>query len=192
MKRSAKFALSFAAGALIAAAAGAQKAYVDYDKTADLAAYKTFAIAEQQGEESLAQRSPLAHQHLVDGIRKRILAGGRLTESASDPDLYITYRVASKEEMSVNTTGYAMGPGWGGGYYWGGGWGGGAWGASTTTVNTYTVGTLMIDVWDAEAKRAVWRGVATGTVPENPQKGIKKIDKALDKLVAKWADMQGK
>jgi hypothetical protein len=38
----------------------------------------------------------------------------------------------------------------------------------------------------------VWRGVASSVVPSNPQKGIKKIDKALDNLVKKWHDMRGK
>jgi hypothetical protein len=68
------------------------------------------------------------------------------------------------------------------------------WGAANETVNTLTVGTLVIDIWDAEAKRAVWRGIANGVVPSTPEKGLKKIDAALDKLVEKWHTMraQGK
>jgi hypothetical protein len=56
------------------------------------------------------------------------------------------------------------------------------------------VGTLVIDIWDAEAKRAVWRGVASDAVPEEPSRGIKKLDSVLDKLVEKWHSMraQGK
>jgi len=186
MKRISKVAITFGAAVLIAAAAGAQKAYIDYDHTANLSSYKTFAIAEPKGENSLAERSPLAHQHILAELKKRILAAGNLKESTTDPDLYVTYSVASKEEMSMSTSGYAMGPGWGGGYYWAGG----GWGSTTTTVNTYTIGTIVVDIWDAKAKRAVWRGVASDTVPENPQKGIKKIDKALDKLVKKWQTMR--
>ena len=55
-------------------------------------------------------------------------------------------------------------------------------------------GTLVIDIWDAEAKRAVWRGVASDAVPADVPKGIKKIDSVLDKLVEKWHSMraQGK
>jgi hypothetical protein len=188
MKSSVRFAISFLAVAAIASVASAQKVYIDFDKTANLSSYKTFTIVEPQGEDSLAQRSPLAHQHLIEGIRKRIAAGGKLTESKTNPDLAVTYHVSSKEEANVSTTGYAMGPGWGGGYYWAGG----GWGTSTTTVNTYTVGTLVIDIYDVAAKRAVWRGVATSTVPDNPEKGRKKIDKALDKLVSKWQDMRAK
>jgi hypothetical protein len=170
-----------------AAAANAQKVYIDYDKQADLSKYKTYAMA-TTGQDDLSQVSPLAHQHIFDALRQKIAAGGRLTEVKENPDLYVTYHVTSKEETSVSTSGYGYGygPGWGGGYYWGGG----GWMGSTTTVNTYTVGTLLFDVYDAKTKQAVWRGIASATVPSNPQKGIKKIDKAIEKLATKWRDMQ--
>jgi hypothetical protein len=169
-----------------ATAVQAQKVYIDYDKQADLSKYKTFAMA-TTGQDDLSTVSPLAHQHIYDSLRQKIAAGGRLTETKTDPDLYVTYHVTSKEETNVSTTGYGYGygPGWGGGYYWGGG----GWMGATTTVNTYTVGTLLFDVYDAKTKQAVWRGIASATVPSNPQKGIKKIDKAIDKLAAKWQQM---
>ena len=88
--------------------------------------------------------------------------------------------------MSINATGYTTGPGWRGGYYWAGG----GWGMSKDTVDTYTVGTLVIDAWDAKEKRAVWRGVATDTVPADLQKVDKKVDIALDRLMKKWEAMR--
>ena len=172
---------------VVAGAANAQKVYIDYDKQADLKKYKTFAMA-TTGQDDLSQTSPLAHQHIFDKLRQEIAEGGKLTETKDNPDLYVTYHVTAKEETSVSTSGYGYGygPGWGGGYYWGGG----GWMGSTTTVNTYTVGTLLFDVYDAKTKQAVWRGIASATVPSNPQKGIKKIDKAIDKLADKWRQMQ--
>lgn len=169
-------------------AAHAQKVYIDYDRDTDLTQYKTFAIAPSTGAADLSQVSPLAHQHLVDGLKRRILEGGKLTENASDPDLLVTYHVTSEEEMTLSTTGYGYGygPRWGGAYAWRGG----GWASTTTTVDTYTVGTLLFDIYDAATKKAVWRGIATATVPKNPEKGIKKIDAALDKLAKKWQQMQ--
>jgi hypothetical protein len=171
-----------------AAAASAQKVYIDYDKQADLKKYKTFALA-TAGQDDLSGISPLAHQHVLDSLRQKIKEGGKLTETETNPDLYVTYHVTAKEETNVSTTGYGYGygPGWGGGYYWGGG---GGWMGATTTVNTYTVGTLLFDIYDASTKKAVWRGIASATVPKNPEKGIKKIDAAIDKLAKKWAQMQ--
>jgi hypothetical protein len=170
-----------------ATAIQAQKVYIDYDKSADLTKYKTFALA-TTGQDDLSTASPLAHQHILDSLRQKIASNGRLKETETNPDLYVTYHVTTKEETNVSTTGYGYGygPGWGGGYYYGGG----GWTGATTTVNTYTVGTLLFDIYDASTKKAVWRGIATATVPSNPQKGIKKIDSAIDKLSKKWQEMQ--
>jgi hypothetical protein len=59
-------------------------------------------------------------------------------------------------------------------------WGG--WATATTTVDTYEVGTLIVDLFDMSTKRVVWRGVATGTIAEKPEKNVKKIDKAVGKM----------
>ena len=125
-----------------ATAIQAQKVYIDYDKTADLTKYKTFALA-TTGQDDLSTASPLAHQHILDSLRQKIASNGRLTETKTNPDLYVTYHVTTKEETNVSTMGYGYGygPGWGGGYYYGGG----GWSGATTTVNTYTVGTLLFD-----------------------------------------------
>ena len=189
MKRRTFAAAAASALCLLAGATAiqAQKVYIDYDKTADLTKYKTFALA-TTGQDDLSTASPLAHQHILDSLRQKIASNGRLTETKTNPDLYVTYHVTAKEETNVSTMGYGYGygPGWGGGYYYGGG----GWTGATTTVNTYTVGTLLFDVYDASTKKAVWRGIATATVPSNPQKGIKKIDSAIDKLSKKWQQMQ--
>jgi hypothetical protein len=186
-----RLAAAMAAGVVLAGANPApEEVYIDYDRKARLVGYKTYAIAEPAGDVSLEQRAPITHRQLLKALKKRIDAGGRLTETATDPDLYVTYRVANTEETDMTAVDYATGPGWSGGYYWAGV----GWGPASETVNTYTVGTLVIDIWDARAKRAVWRGIANGVVASTPEKGLKKIDAALDKLVEKWHSMraQGK
>jgi hypothetical protein len=192
MNRATRILASAAVVCLGAAAAHAQKAYIDYDRTVDLSKYQTYAFAKTDAGDTLATRAPLAHQHLLDALDQRLQASGQLRKVESNPDVWVTYHVTSQEEATLTTTGYGMGPGWGGGYYWAGGWGGGAWASSTTTVNTYTVGTVIIDIWDAKTEKAVWRGIVSAVVPENPKKGIKKIDTALDKLLKKWQEMRKK
>jgi hypothetical protein len=198
MNRIGKLAAAFLVAALMAAAAAAdkkdaanevdpQKVYIDYDRTARLSGFKTFAVAVPQGDESLEQSAPVTHRHLLGAIRKRLLSAGRLTEDTSSPDIYLTYRVATKEAMSMSTTsGYETGPGWRAGYYWAGV----SWGVSSTPADAYDVGTLVIDAWDAKAKRAVWRGVATDTISADPKKTNKSIDTALDRMVKKWESMR--
>ena len=194
-----KLAAAFLVAALVATTAAADKknaaaeevdpqnVYIDYDRTARLSGFKTFAVATPQGDESLEQSSPVTHRHLLGAIRKRLLSAGRLTENTASPDIYVTYRVATKEAMSMSTTpGYETGPGWRGGYRWAGA----SWGVSSAPADAYDVGTLVIDAWDAKQKRAVWRGVATDTISADPKKANKSIDSALDKLMKKWESMR--
>ena len=72
-----------------------------------------------------------------------------------------------------------------GGYYGRPGWGGGM-GTTQTTVSSVTRGTLMVDIIDARAKRLIFRGTATDTMSDNPQKNEKKINKAVEKIFNKY------
>jgi hypothetical protein len=59
---------------------------------------------------------------------------------------------------------------------------GGMGGTSTTTVDEYTVGTLVVDIFDAKSKQLVYRGTATDELSNKPEKNAKKLAKASDKL----------
>jgi hypothetical protein len=45
---------------------------------------------------------------------------------------------------------------------------------------------LVIDIWDARTKQLLWRGTATDTVSENPEKNEKNLKKAMEKLFRKY------
>jgi hypothetical protein len=168
----------------------AQKVHVDYDRSADFNSYKTFAWA-RTPDTSLEGQSPLMHSRVKNAIEYHLTTGG-LTQVTENPDLYVTYHTSSKQEVQLHTTGmgYGYGGGWGWDPYWGGGMGG--MGSSTTTSTTYERGTLIIDIWDARKKEAVWRGSAQAVVKDNPQKQAKQIDKALQKISKKFEKMRAK
>ena len=172
---------------VMAGPAFAQKVFVDYDEEYDLDGVKTFSWA-KTSETSVEDGDPLMHSRIVNAIEHYLTAAG-LVEVESNPDVYVTYHTNTKENMSLNTTSFGYGyPGsmyWGGygGYY--GGWGGGM-GSSSTTVTTYETGTLVVDAWDAESKNLVWRGTAVDImITPNSEKMMKRIDKALAKIVKK-------
>jgi hypothetical protein len=50
---------------------------------------------------------------------------------------------------------------------------------TTITVQTYTIGTLVLDMYDANTKRLIWRGTATDTLSEKPEKNENKLNKAI-------------
>jgi hypothetical protein len=52
-------------------------------------------------------------------------------------------------------------------------------------VNTYTQGTLVIDLFEKNSKKLMWRGTATDTISDDPKKNAEKIQKATEKMFKK-------
>lgn len=149
-------------------------ANADYDQNFDFSTVKTYQWAGEKPEDV----SDLSHKRIVGAIDEQLQAKG-LSKVESNPDVYIVYYGDSDEQVVANTTsyGYGYGPGW----YWGGGMGG-----STTTVSTYKVGTLVIDMYSAAKKELIWRGTVSGTISDNPQKNAKLVQKAAEKVFKKY------
>ena len=88
--------------------------------------------------------------------------------------------------MATASARYGMGT-------WGGYYGMSAGPVSTTTrVVEYTMGTLVVDIWDAATKELVWRGEVTDSLSDsNVEKNQKTVVKAISKLAAQgrklWA-----
>jgi hypothetical protein len=170
---------------VVAMPAAAQKVYVDYDRTVDRSQYKTFAWGE--GPPSVLEANhPMAHSFIMESIEAELTKGGFI-EDTKDPDLYVTYHTNPKESVQVmaQSYGYAYGTGWGWDPYWGT-----TMVTGSTQVNTYRKGSLIIDIWDARTKLAVWRGTASDVMSENPEKVLKQIDKAITKIVEKYRSMR--
>jgi len=147
----------------------------DYDTNADFTSLKTYAWAPLEHKEI----SGLMNQRIVQAIDEQLQAKG-LSQTKSDPDVYVTYHGDDNERVVLDTThyGYHYGPGW----YWGGG----GIATSTTQVRTYREGTLIVDIYNAAEKQLIWRGTVTGTISENPQQVAKTISKGVQKLFKKY------
>ena len=155
----------------------AQKTSYDFEKTANFAAFKTYA---------LKPGTPVGQQLIDDRIVAAIgtqLAAKGLTQAAADPDVFVVYHMAFDKEKDIST--YSSGYGGGYGAY-GWGWGGGGWagGSTTTQVRDILVGTLVIDMADARKGQLVWRGMGVKEVntTANPEKRDKSISKAIEKI----------
>lgn len=172
-------ALAFAAAVLPATTALAQQVNYDFDRSADFSKYKTFAY-----KVCMRIDNPLVDKRIVASLENALALEG-LTKADGDADVNVTYHSSTTEDVAIDTTswGYGYGPGWawGHGGYGGYGYGGGPVN-STTTVRKYKRGTLVIDIWDARTKELVWRGTASDSVSDDPQKNDKNVQKALQKL----------
>ncbi|HET6898702.1 MAG TPA: DUF4136 domain-containing protein [Vicinamibacteria bacterium] len=162
-----------AALSLVGAAASAQDVKVDFDKAADFSKFKTFAI-----KLGTSWNNPLSEKRVLAEIQQGLAEKGWTpTTDDAKADAIVVLHGATEKQKSLNTF-YSGGYG---GYGWRGGWGGGM-GTSTTTVDEYTVGTLVVDIFDAKSKQLVYRGTASDELSNKPEKNAKKLAKASDKL----------
>lgn len=167
----------------IATPAAAQKSYVDYDRTVDMKSYKSYAWASTP-DISIYDDNPLMHSRIKNAIEYYLGQGGMI-ENTEEPDIWVTYYGEADQNFKVNTFnsgGYSYGSGWA----WDPYWGSSSIGMTATTPIEHKAGTLVIDMWDAKTMKIVWRGTMTATIPENPQKGHKKLDKGIKQMVEKW------
>ena len=161
---------------LTPALAMAQKTSYDFDKTANFTGFKTYAL-----KDGTKVGQQLIDDRIVNAIDTELAAKG-LTKSEK-PDVFVVYHVAFDKQKDISTFSSGYGGGYGGyGWGYGGGWAGG--GSSTTTVRDILVGTLVIDIADANKGQMAWRGMGVKEVDTgaNPEKRDKSINNAVKKI----------
>jgi hypothetical protein len=147
-----------------------QKVRIDYDHTAHFTKYKTYSWLKEPD----TPKDPLMKQRIIDAVNMQLMAKGLMLVD-SNGDLALAVHVATKEKQTLNTFYDGMGP-----------WGWGMGGVATTTVETYTEGTIVADLFDAQTKKVVWRGVATKEVSDKPDKVSEQVEKAIEKMFKKF------
>ena len=155
---------------LFASASFAQQVKTDYDRGADFSQFKTYTWEKVQTQDQL----------WVDRIKEAVnteLAAKGLTPVESGGDIAIVAIEMTKNQQTLNTFYDGFGGGWG---WRRGGFGG--FGDATTTTDTYKVGTLVVDMFDAHTKKLVWRGSASDTLSDKSDKNIKNLDKGVQKM----------
>ena len=166
---------------LMTSAAWADNVSVDFDSSVDFNKLKTFQMMPNP-KGALVKSNPLLASQIEAMIVGEFEKQG-LSQVSENGDLQVSFDASTKENHVLNTMG--MGPGIGFGVGWRR-WGMGMGGMATTTVSTFTEGTLVIDGWTMDPKQMVWRGVAEASVVTDAQKTKKNIQKSLDKLFEKW------
>lgn len=152
---------------VLTAASFAQQVKTDYDHNASFGQYKTFSW------EKVQTRDPL----LVDRIKGAVngaLAAKGWTQVESGGDVSVVAMEITHNQQTLNT----FYDGFGGGWRWGG------FGDATTTTETYQVGTLVVDLFDAKTKTLIWRGSSSDTLSNNADKNTKNLDKGVQKMFA--------
>jgi len=167
--RFSRFLFGCAMTMMVANAAFAQSVKTDYDKQANFSQYKTFMWIKEP-----KTTNPLVRQRVIDDVNAT-LTGKGLRLVTSDADVSIAAHAATAQERTLNTFYDGFGGGWRWRHF-------GGFGSATTTVTTYQIGTLVVDIFDARTKEAIWRGTSSKTLSDNPQKNAESLNKAITKM----------
>jgi hypothetical protein len=170
------FALLFLLAAALGACATAPTVQTEHDPSVDFARYQTYSWREKP-----SGGTAMSMQRIVGDIDAQLAAKGwRLVPDGGD--VVLAAHVATHQAYRLDSFYDApMWNGWG----WYGPW---AWAppyaSQRTRATSYTVGTLILDMFDARTKRAVWSAMAESSVPSKPAQVNAKIDQAVAKMFA--------
>jgi Domain of unknown function (DUF4136) len=159
---------------LFAIAAPAQQVKTDYDRSANFGQYKTYSWEQVKTKDALD----------VDRVKSAVnaaLAAKGWSQVDSGGDVSIIAIETTQSQQTLNTFYDGFGGGWGWRRF-----GGGGFGEATTTTETYKVGTLVVDLFDAKTKQLLWRGSSSDTLSNNSNKNIKNLDKGVEKMFKKF------
>jgi Domain of unknown function (DUF4136) len=149
---------------VLAASLFAQDVKTDYDRSANFGQYKTYSWDRVQTED------PLWVNRVKNAVDASLTAKG-WRQVASGGDVYLTAMGVTRNEQTLNTY-----------YDRFGGRRFGGFGEATTTTDVYKVGTLVVDMFDAQTKKLIWRGSSSDTVSSKSDKNIKNLDKGVQKM----------
>ncbi len=160
----------------------------DYDKTADFTAYKTFTYYGWAGDSDKVLTS--FDKERFESAFQNEFANRGWTVDKSNGDAIVSLYIVVDQKTSYSSYTDHYNNGMYGGMYassygYGRGYGMGM-GTSTTTTtqNDYEVGTLIVDVFDAETKKQIWQGIGKKTISENKTKREENINAGVAKIMA--------
>lgn len=186
MKRTLLF---LVATAMLTACASTPAVFTDFDPGVSFGEYRTY-----RWEKKPEGFSPLAEQRLIAAVDAKLRERG-WTQS-TNPQVNLVGSIATETRYRMDS--FNSGPAWGWGGWggccwgrpgWGPGWGGWGWGGgfnTTTTMRAFTHGTLIIDMFDAQTQRPIWRGIAEGTVPQSPAAQTSSMQASVDRMFAQF------
>ncbi len=157
---------------LVFSCSGMASVGVDYDKRTDFRRYKTYAWAK-----GVSAPDPQMQTRLQDAVEQELASRG-LRKTGNLPDVYVTTHTTTWRQPVVNLDelGYS-------GFYWR------RWEGvypPTTQVYYLPVGTVTINLLDAESKERVWRGFAIEYLRGKPARTDRVVDSVMRKIFKRF------
>ena len=124
----------------------------DYDRSANFNQYKTYSWGNVQTQDAL----------FVDRIKSVVdeaLAAKGWRQVASGGDVSLTATEITEEQQILNNHDDLI-----------------------STTETYQVGSLVVEMFDTQTAKLIWRGSSSDTLSNKPEKNIKNLDKGVQKM----------
>jgi hypothetical protein len=150
----------------------AQDVRYNFMPRTDFSKYHTYKWVNIGG----AHPDQIMDAEIKQSVDSQLASRGMIKTDSDKADLYIGYQSAINQETQWDA--------WGSRSF---GMGMGSW-----TSSTISVGTLVLDMYDPGTKQLVWTGRATKTIDpsSNHEKNLKKLDKAISKLLKNYPPKQ--
>jgi hypothetical protein len=165
-------ALTLSLGFSAVASAGL-KVDVLYDPKADFTIYTTYAW--EHGPRDDSPMAALIDDRVKETTAAQLSAKGlRLAGDGEEPDLLLTYHGGIEDNLLIEGVRYEVAPH----VVWTGA-------SPMSATRNYQVGSLILDMADAETRKIVWSGVVTGKAGTGNQLR-EKLEKAVKKVLKQF------
>ena len=153
----------------------------DYRPGTDFTVLRTWSWMPEQGTTVNAPNNELVDERLVQAVETVMESRGYRQVPDTEADFHVGYHLIIEDQVDYQTVNEYWGSDWSYGMY------GPRYGPTTGVVTStsheieYSVGTLVIDFFDASERELMWRGVAQGTVrpQDNPVDRQRQADEAV-------------
>jgi hypothetical protein len=136
----------------------------DYSHSTDFGRYRTYSWISVKAGDSLWQ------DRITQAVDSQLAAKG-WSKVPSGGDASVSAFGATHNQQTLQTF-YDGFPGW----RWRG------FDEATTTVENTPVGTLVVDIFDTQSKKLLWRGSSSDSLSEKSDKNEKKLEKSVEDM----------
>jgi len=143
------------------------KSYADWDRRVDFSSYHTFGFIHEHAIDAPELQTAFERAIAVE------LENLGMRNDPDDPELMIAVFGEMSSGKRITVWSYSYDPWWG------------PWGGIIAPLSVDT-GTLVLDMVDADSNRLVYRSVLSGILRDQPNKIVKRIFWAVDKLMAEF------
>jgi hypothetical protein len=181
--------IAFGMGLLVATACAGNQVSTDFSPAVSFSQFRSYALV--MPPDTAARQ--LLDQRIRNAVEAQLAAKGLVLRDRQHADLFVGYGMVDKTHTEIYDSqgGWGWGSGWGWRYYrWGVAW------PMTVQrqVETYTNGTVVVNMVDARTKQVVWQGEVADVVSlpvSDPLRATRQIDAAVTKLFAKYPPSSG-